>query len=129
MGLPWIRLDTNTFDHPKILELLEGKHFRAVVVYLAMMLYSGKHGLDGFIPRAALRVIGGTAADANKLVAAGLWDKADSGWEIHGWRDYQFTSIEHEERRRRLSERGRKGAEERWRRKKGEDGDDAKGNA
>ena len=36
MGLPWIRLDTSTFDHPKILELVESKQHRAVVVHLSV---------------------------------------------------------------------------------------------
>lgn len=115
MGLPWIRLDCDTFEHPKILELVDGKHYRAVVVHLSGMLYSGKFGLDGFIPRSALRVIGGTVADANLLVAAELWDVADApGWNVHGWNEYQFTSAEHEERKRRLSERGKKAAAKRW---------------
>lgn len=120
MGLPWIRLDTNFFDHPKILELMDTKHFRAVLVCLAGMLYSGKHGLGGYIPKSSLRVIGGTVADANRLVGAGLWEARDGGgWEVHDWESYQFTSAEHEERKRRLSERGRKGAEARWRKERG----------
>lgn len=115
MGLPWIRLDTSTFDHPKILELMDDKQWRAIVVHLAGMAYSGKHGLDGFIPKAALRVIGGTAADATRLVAADMWEPhSGGGWDIHGWREYQFSSEEHEARRQRLSERGRKAAATRW---------------
>jgi hypothetical protein len=121
LGLPWIRLDTTTFDHPKVLELLEAKNFRAIVVHLAAMAYTGKHGLDGFIPRSALRVLGGTVTDANRLVRAQLWDPAEGGWEVHGWREYQYSSEEHEKRRQRLSERGRKGAEAKWaKRKEGE---------
>lgn len=115
MGLPWIRLDTNTFDHPKMLDLIEGKQYRAIVVHLAGMTYSGKHGLDGFVPRAALRVIGGTPADAKRLVAAGIWDEHGvTGWDVHGWREYQLSGDEHEQRRQRLSERGRKAAATRW---------------
>ncbi|AHH20770.1 putative bacteriophage protein [Nocardia nova SH22a] len=114
MGLPWIRLDTSTFDHPKMLELMEAKQYRAIVVHLSGMAYSGKHGLDGFIPKAALRVIGGTAADVRHLIGVGLWDLAENGWDVHGWRDYQFSSEEHEARRQRLSERGRKAAEAKW---------------
>lgn len=114
MGLPWIRLDTSTFDHPKFLELSESKNHRAIVVHLAGMTYSGKHGLDGFIPATALRVIGGTTTDAKKLVEAGLWIAAESGWDVNGWKEYQFSSEENEARRKKLSERGRKGAVARW---------------
>ncbi|MEV6555900.1 hypothetical protein AB0M22_09300 [Nocardia sp. NPDC051756] len=122
MGLPWIRLDTSTFDHPKMLDLMDDKQYRAIVVHLAGMAYSGKHGLDGYIPKAALRVIGGTAADVKRLVAADLWDEHDGGgWDVHGWKDYQFSSDEHEARRQRLSERGRKGADALWAKRNGTD--------
>lgn len=122
MGLPWIRLDTSTFDHPKILELMDAKQFRAIVVHLAGMAYSGKHGLDGFIPKAALRVIGGTPADAERLIMADLWIPHDrAGWDVHGWREYQFSSEEHEARKQRLSERGRKAAEAKWKNRRSGD--------
>lgn len=114
MGLPWIRLDTNFFDHPKVLYLVDEKKFRAIFVHLSAMTYSGKHGLDGLVPRPALRRIGGSDADAIDLVDAGLWTVNPGGWEIHGWTEYQLSSTEHEERRKRLSERGRRGAEKRW---------------
>lgn len=114
MGLPWIRLDTSTFDHPKMLFLVEERQFRPIYVHLSGMAYTGKHGLDGLIPKAALRVIGGTVNDAKKLVEAGLWNEVAGGWEVHGWTEYQFSSSEHEARRQKLSERGRKGAQARW---------------
>lgn len=119
MGLPWIRLDTSTFDHPKLLSLMDNEEHRAIVVHLAAMTYSGKHGLDGYVPRYALRVLGGRQKDADTLLEVGLWVPAPSGWDINGWREYQFSSHEEEERRRRLSERGRKAAAARWK-KEGE---------
>jgi hypothetical protein len=114
MGLPWIRLDVNTFDHPKMLELLDRKRHKAVVGHLAAMTYSGKHGLDGFIPKSALRAIGVTSTDVKDLMQVDLWHAAEGGWDIHGWKEYQMSSEEHEERRRRMAERGRRGAEKRW---------------
>lgn len=114
MGLPWIRLDTTTFDHPKMLSLMDEGHYRAIVVHMSAMTYSGKHGLDGYIPRYVLRVIGGTPEDAERLMNASLWLPAPNGWDINGWKEYQFSSSEEEERRRRLSERGRKAAAARW---------------
>lgn len=118
MGLPWIRLDTTTFDHPKMLSLMDGEHFRSIVVHLSAMTYSGKHGLDGYIPRYALRTIGGEQTDIDLLLDVELWVPAPSGWDINGWKEYQFSSAEEEDRRRRLSERGRKAAEARWRKSK-----------
>lgn len=117
MCLPWIRLDTTTFDHPKVLSLMDAGHYRAIVVHMAAMTYSGKHGLDGYIPSYALRVLGGEEDDAKLLMDAGLWLPAPAGWDINGWREYQFSSSEEEDRRRRLSERGRKAAAARWNKK------------
>jgi hypothetical protein len=114
MGLPWIRLDTSTFDHPKILDLTEDKQYKAVVVHLTAMTYSGKHGLAGYVPRSALRVLGATTVDVNRLVAVGLWNVCGDGWEINGWKEYQLSGDEQEARRQRLSDRGRKGAAKKW---------------
>ena len=32
MGLPWIRLDTTTFDHPKMLSLMDAGHLKRVKI-------------------------------------------------------------------------------------------------
>lgn len=106
MALPWIRLDTTTFDHPKMLDLIEDKQHRAIVVHLSGMTYTGKHGLDGFIPRAALRVIGGTAGDTKKLIEVGLWRESSGGWEVHGWDEYQVSDDESRNRKSRAKKGG-----------------------
>jgi hypothetical protein len=109
-GVKWIRLDTQMFENHKLLYLKEDKQFRAIVVHLEGMTYSGRHGLDGFIPKAALRIIGATVRDANVLAAAGLWDIAPGGWTVHGWNEYQLSAEDMERRR----ERAQKGAAARW---------------
>lgn len=110
MALPWIRLDTSIFDHPKVLGLMEDRAHRAIVAHIAGMTYTGKHELDGFIPKVALRTFGATSGDATKLVEAGLWRPAPGGWEVNGWQEYQFTS----EEARKRSERAREAANARW---------------
>jgi hypothetical protein len=117
MGLPWIRLDTNTFDHPKLLYLAEDKHHRAIVLHLSGMTYTAKHGLDGFIPRAALRVIGGQISDVNRLILVGLWQEIEGGWTVNGWDEYQVSDAEAQARK----EKARRAAHERWK-KGGDDG-------
>lgn len=111
-GLKWIRIDTQMFENPKLLYLKEDKQYRAVVVHLEGMAYSGRHALAGFIPKAALRIIGATAADAARLVKAGLWDPAPGGWNVHDWDEYQLSADDMQARR----ERAQKGAAARWRR-------------
>ena len=64
MGLPWIRLDTTLADNPKILGLLDERDgHRAAFVWVCCLTYSGKHGTDGFIPKAAMPFVHGRAAD------------------------------------------------------------------
>lgn len=111
-GLKWIRIDTQMFENPKLLHLKEDKQYRAIVVHLEGMSYSGRHALDGFIPKAALRIIGANTADANRLVRAGLWDPAPGGWRIHAWEEYQLSTDDMQARR----ERAQKGAAARWKR-------------
>lgn len=90
-GLPWVRLDADFAQHPKTLHLVAQGRWRAVTVYLCALAYSGRMGTDGYIPHAALPFIHGTRRDADHLIDAGLWHKADigGGWLINDWADYQ----------------------------------------
>jgi hypothetical protein len=111
MGLPWIRLDTDMPDHPKILGLLTEKNGRAIAfVWLCAMAYAGKHETDGFVPREAVSRINGTTTDMATLVRHGLLTECAGGWDIHGWNEYQVSSDESRERR----ERAKHAAAVRW---------------
>lgn len=73
-GLPWVRLDTTLPDHPKVLELLDGRDgFRGFTVYVCSVAYSGRHGTDGVLRRSALPAVHGRLADARRLVEVDLW--------------------------------------------------------
>ncbi|QZT61269.1 hypothetical protein [Mycolicibacterium austroafricanum] len=109
-GLKWIRLETTMFENPKMLYLKEDKQYKAIVVHMEGMSYSGRHGLAGYIPKAALRIIGATAADMNRLVSAGLWSLAPGGWQVNGWDEYQLA----DEEAQRRSEKAQKAAAQRW---------------
>jgi hypothetical protein len=114
-GLKWIRLETTMFENPKLLYLQEDKQYRTIVVYLQGMCYSGRHGLAGFIPKAALRVLGATTADATRLVTEGLWNPAPGGWAINGWDEYQLSNDEALAR----SEKAKRAAAARWEKRNG----------
>ncbi|WP_029135312.1 hypothetical protein [Nakamurella lactea] len=101
MALPWVRLDTQISSNPKVLMLLADSHQQAVCVYLFSLGYSGAHGTDGFIPKLALPMIHGSMADAKRLVGVGLWSSAGGGWDINGWTEFQPTSDENAERKRK----------------------------
>jgi hypothetical protein len=113
MALPWVRLDTAFFDHPKVLGLLADNHHRAVLLHLASMAYAGKHGTDGFIPREALVFLHGGILDANQLVLAQLWTQNAGGWDINGWDEYQVSDDAAKARR----EKAKNAAAIRWSKK------------
>ena len=110
MSLPWVRFDTSLPDHPKILELVDGRGGReAGFVYCCSLAYAGKHGTDGFIPKAALSRVNGRPADAQRLVEVGLWETAVGGWQIHGWLERQQAAAVGEDvlaAKRRASAKG-----------------------
>lgn len=113
MPLPWVRLDTSFFDHPKILGLVSEGQYRAVVLHLAGMTYAGKHGTDGFIPREALIFLHGRKMDADKLIEAHLWQPNGGGWDINGWDEYQISDDETKKRR----DKAKNAAAVRWSKK------------
>ena len=120
-GLKWIRLETTMFENPKLLYLKEDKQYKAIVVHLEGMSYSGRHGLAGYVPKAALRIIGATSADMEKLVVAGLWTVAPGGWQVNDWNEYQLA----DEEAQRRSEKAQKAAAERWRKAREREARDA----
>lgn len=105
MGLPWVRLDTQFANNPKVVELVAKKQFQAAFAYVCSLAYSGAHGTDGYIPEHCLFLIHATKRDANALVNAGLWDLAPAGWDIHGWDEFQVS----DEAARKRRERAQKG--------------------
>lgn len=105
MGLPWVRLDTQFANNPKIVRLIARKKYRAAFAYVAGIAYSGAHGSDGYIPEDCLFLVHATKADAKDLVDAGLWKLAPAGWDINGWDEFQVS----DEAARKRRERAQKG--------------------
>ena len=127
MGLPWVRLDTDIFNHPKFLALREAEEHRAIVLHLQAMAYTGKHELAGFIPEVCIRML--TAAsecesihapdDIKTLLHGCLWVPQPGGWSMHGWEDRQPASEEALKR----SANARAAAQARWANRNGNGGD------
>jgi hypothetical protein len=100
-GVKWIRLDTTIFDNPKFLDLKEANQFRAIVIHIQAMCYSGRHGLAGFLPKSALRGLAATKKTVETLLLHSLWIEVPGGYQINDWNEYQLTSDEIETRRKR----------------------------
>lgn len=114
-GLPWIRLQTTIFENPKVLNLKEDKQWRAVVAYLEMMTYSGRHGLAGFVPKSAIRQLHITQGDVQRIASERLISPAPGGWEINSWDEFQLADPESLAR----SEKAKKAAAARWAKRNG----------
>lgn len=95
MGLPWVRLDSSISSHDKMLALLSdpstGK-WQAASSYMFALGWSGLHGTDGFVPRAALVFVHGTAKTARLLEKYHLWEEATAGWQIKNYDSRQQTA-------------------------------------
>lgn len=107
-------LDCAFTRHPKVMQLVQAKAFRAITVYVGGLGYSGENGLAGFVPEAVLPLLHGVKTDAHQLVEVGLWEERAGGWDIHDWGDYQRDD-EHASAR---TNRARHAAEVRWSRKR-----------
>lgn len=116
MGLPWVRLDSQFAQNPKMLYLIEDKKFRAAFVWAASLGYSGAQGTDGFLPSACLPFLHASRTDAKALVDVGLWTTVPGGWEINSWSEFQPSNEETQERKRKA----RDAAMKRWHGDKGE---------
>jgi len=105
MGLPWVRLDTQFGNNPKVVELVARKQFQAAFAYVCSLAYAGAHGTDGYIPEHCLYLVHATKRDADALVKAGLWMLSPGGWDINGWDEFQ-VSDEAAKRRRERAQKG-----------------------
>ena len=116
-GLPWVRMDSDTYANPRVVDFVDEygqRGLAAMAVWKFAIEYSGGHGTDGLISKAVLRQIHGTPVHARLLLEGGFFELADNGWRVTGYENHQPTRATTEELRRVRSEAGRKGAEARW---------------
>ena len=106
MGLPWVRLDVQFPSNPKVLDLVAAKQYRAAFAYLCSLAYAGQHGTDGYLPENCLMFLHASKAEANQLVAVGLWRADSGGWLINGWDEFQVSDDAAKKRRERAQKGG-----------------------
>lgn len=111
MSLPWVRLDTNISTHDKILELVgdpSARRWQAVASYMFSIAWSGGHGTDGRIPRAALPMVHGNDTTAKLLCKYRLWEARTADWLIVNYAARQELDVITEAKRAAQSLGGRK---------------------
>ena len=90
--MPWVRIDENAMDHPKIGGLPDGA-FRLWVQGLA---YCQKFLTDGLVNAVAVKGLRSYSPQRRAaLVTAGLWDEADGGSvTVHDFLDWNDSRAE-----------------------------------
>ena len=103
----WLRFDTSTMTHPKVLALSDAE----LRVWLKHLCHASEHGTDGLLSDAYLR---GNQRGLFRLVSVGLVDEVPteegSDFYIHGFLEYQPSGMTSEA----SSGKARKAAEARW---------------
>lgn len=114
----WFKVDDKLHDHRKA--RAAGK--AAMGVWVLAGSWSSDHGTGGFVPADVLPRWG-TRADANKLVAVGLWFPAEhdgeKGWRFHEWTDRNPDADSVAAIRSSKSGAGSLGNHRRWHEKRG----------
>ena len=83
--MPWVRIDENAMEHPKIAGLSDAA-FRLWVTGLA---YCQKFLTDGYISDVALRGLRAYSLKRKaEIVRAGLWHECDAGVTVHDFPDW-----------------------------------------
>lgn len=86
--MAWFKVDDKLPTHPKAL----AAGLKSMGLWAMCGAWAMSQETDGFIPRSAVTMLGGTRNDAARLVTAGLWDVAEDGWRFHDWAEYQPTA-------------------------------------
>lgn len=107
----WVRLDDNFADHPKVIGLSD-KAFRLFIMGLC---YSNRHLTDGFI---TYQIVTAWVGDdplkpSDELEDQNLWERADKGFQIRSYDEYQPTRTVVESKRERSKERLKRYREQR----------------
>ncbi|WP_067428489.1 hypothetical protein [Nocardioides jensenii] len=107
--MAWFKTDDSFGSHPKVLALPRGAaRMRSVGLWTLAGTWAAKQETDGHVPAYMIEELGGTKADAKRLVDVTLWEVTDTGYLFHDWAEYQPTSSDKESDREAARERMRK---------------------
>lgn len=109
--MTWVKVDDALWRHRKVAALPPDKVFPAMGLWALALSWVGANLTDGYITdRAIVQVAGADVSDlADELIRVGLWERADGGFLIHDYLEYNPTSDEVLTLRKVREEAGRKG--------------------
>lgn len=108
--MAWYKVDDKLHSHPKAR--------RAGLAAMGLWTLAGSHCMDyltdGIVENWFVESWPDGPNLAARLVAVGMWDTHQDGFEFHDWEKYQPTADAVRETRNARAEAGKKGAEKRW---------------
>lgn len=108
--MTWFKVDDKFHSHPKV----RATDPAALGLWVVAGSWVSAHLTDGFVSDAILpTLLPGAAKLARKLVAAGLWERSDTGYRFHDWHQANPTA---EKENARKADQARRQAEFRERR-------------
>lgn len=101
--MPYLNLDDNFADHPKVEELTDG----AFRLHVAALCHCAKHTTDGLVRdhKVSRLTPGYKRSHVDELVLGGLWRPHDEGYEIHDYLDWNKSAAWWSEKRKKDAER------------------------
>lgn len=120
--MTWTKVCENFYDDPRLMRAGED----AADLHVRAMVYSNRHGTDGFVPRWCISALSRKPtrtvnALVRALVEAGAWVEEDEGWRLEGFHKTQPYAEEVRSKRDALSAArsaaGKAGNMARWGRK------------
>ena len=112
--MPWFRVDDNLAFHHKVVaagNAAMGLWVRAGSMCSAQLT-------DGFVPDHMVAALGGKA-QAQRLVAVGLWCREDGGYRFHEWAERQPSAADVKAAAEKQGVSGSLGNHRRWHLRKG----------
>ena len=104
--MPYLNMDDNFADHPKVDGLSDG----AFRLHVSAMCYAAKHRTDGALPpeRIPRLMPRFKQTYVTELIKAGLWVQHDDGQKIHDYLDWNKSRAWWEKEKKDGMERQRK---------------------
>lgn len=94
--MSWLRVDDDFPHHPKVMALSA----QAVALWLAACCWSSRYETDGHLPSEIVKRLPWHAPEAvAELVAAGLWEGSEGGWQIHDFLKFNPSREQREGKR------------------------------
>jgi len=103
--MTWFKVDDSFHSHPKVIATEPA----ALGLWVIAGSWCSANLTDGFVPDHVLpRLLPGATKLAKKLIAAGLWVRAERGYLFHDWRSFNPTADQIRAEREAAAERQRR---------------------